>query len=125
MIKNYTPHEIRIIKEDACEFIPTMRKYILREIVNIEDATIAVIPPEGKLLNAKFEDIVDEPIDGIPTLRRKLTAADPLPEGDFYCVVSALYASACNEKSRLLTVGDVVYTPDGRTPIGCLRLIRA
>lgn len=124
MIRNFTPHEVRVLKAEACEFVPAMRKYVLKDGIELEEATLTVIKPEGRLLNATFADEDAEPINGIPTIRRKVASLDPLPEGNDFCIVSALYASACEEKGRILTVGDVVYTKDGRTPIGCLRLIR-
>lgn len=129
-VLNCTPHEITIVSSDDVEYAAQLRKYVVREGIEAP-RVLAVIPKSGILLNVQFEDVDAEPVnlDGvtIPTRKRQPASVDPIPGDADYVVVSALYASAITDpavKARLLTVGDPVYTRDGRTVLGCLCLNR-
>lgn len=101
-----------------CEFDPSVRKYRGGQVV-------ATIPFSGKMLSAKARQEEAEPvtINGveIPTQTPQIwDSVDPIPdesEAD-YCIVSAMYASACKalgmNTSRLLTMGGTVVDENGR-----------
>jgi hypothetical protein len=118
MIRNFTPHEVNIIR--TCTFSPEIRKYVAPEGTT-PDTTI---PSEG-MLNAKIDTVPGPEIDGIPTFTKKIVGCDPLPElgPDDFVIVSALYASALRatggDTCKLLLVADPVMSPDGKTFLGC------
>ena len=117
-IINNTPHAIGIYS--GSEFDPKIRKYRGGSLER-------TIEPSGVLLNAKMEEIGDEPIDGIITKRSRIISADPIPDDGNYHVVSQLYLSAARQSgwdtSRLITIGGAVVDDAGRT-IGASFLVR-
>lgn len=125
MIRNFTPHLIRVLSPDGVTYDPKARKHVLEG----EPTVIAEIPSDG-VLSAEFASVDVGSIDGIPLTHRMPILIEPLPDGDDYIIVSLVYASAAKEGvpsvkidvNRLLTVGDTVYK-DGK-PFGCLSLVR-
>lgn len=117
-IINNTPHYVNIYV--GAEFDPKIRKYRGGHITQI-------IEPSGVLLNAKMQEIDDEPIDDIVTKRSSIISADPIPDDGNYHIVSQLYLSAARQNgwdtSRLITIGGAVVDDAGRT-IGASFLIR-
>ena len=117
-IINNTPHYINIYT--GSEFDSKIRKYRGGHITHI-------IEPSGVLLNAKMEEIDDEPISGIVTKRSRIVSADPIPDDGNYHIVSQLYLSAARQSgwdtSNLLTIGGAVVDDAGRT-IGASFLVR-
>lgn len=117
-IINNTPHTINICS--GAEFDPLIRKYRGGHFTHI-------IEPSGVLLNAKMQEIDDEPIDGIVTKRSSIISADPIPDDGNYHIVSQLYLSAARQNgwdtSHLLTIGGAVVDDKGRT-IGASFLVR-
>lgn len=116
-IYNATPHKIIIIENG--EFNTTIRKWVCDS-----PKISAEIEPTG-MLSAKIETCDADPINGIPVYGKRVIGCDPLPEemGDNdIIVVSALYATAYRKMygndSRLYTIADPVYTPDGKTILG-------
>ena len=113
---NGTPHNINIVTE--ARFDPTIRKYV----ADGEPSVVANIPSDG-VLSAKIETAEGEPIDDIPVYGKKVVGCDPIPRGYDVVVVSALYVAAAKlmgfDVSRLYTIADPVYTPDGKTILGC------
>lgn len=128
-IINATPHEIVIINLNEVEHIPSMRKYVIKE--NIRRPVVAIIPKSDIILSVKFNNIDSDPLyfdnKTIPTKKRTVVSLDPVPDDGNYYIVSALYASSITDpsiRSRLLTIGDPVYSRDGKTVLGCLFLNR-
>ena len=117
-IFNGTPHPINVVKNGVSN--PEIRKMIVP--ADVEPEIIISIPSDG-MLSAKIETIEVDAMDGIPVFGKKVTACDPLPEGYDVVIVSALFVTAARsvgmETSRLFTVADPVYSPDGRTILGC------
>jgi hypothetical protein len=120
-IINCTPHAINIFWADDVEWRPEIRKYILRESVDV--IPFRIYQPSGIMLSANMVVIDKEPIDGIPTVQTSATSVDDPPEAD-YIIVSRLYAAAAIGKyNNMLVVHDPVYRidPDGNTTVvGCL-----
>ena len=121
IIKNMTPHAIKLYNNVV--FDPKIRKYHLSET----SVLVENIEPSGKMLSAKMAEEDSDPIGWIQTKRTKIVSADPIPEGDGYCIVSQLYLSAAKQMgwdtSRLLTIGGAVVDNDGRT-VGAAFLVR-
>ncbi len=122
-LKNYTPHTINIYKESDVEYDSTHRKFFVKP-----GATACKTIPSKGIANAKIRYVADDAIDGIPTFRPTVEAADTLPENGKF-IVSALYVQACKilgqDTAHLFTVSQPVYTdPDNPRPVGCLGLNR-
>lgn len=117
-IINNTPHSINIYS--GSEFDPKIRKYRGGHITQI-------IESNGVLLNARIQEIDDEPINGIMTKLSSIISADTIPDDGNYHIVSQLYLSAARQSgwdtSRLLTIGGAVVDDAGCT-IGASFLIR-
>lgn len=117
-IINNTPHYVNIFS--GAEFDPIIQKYRGGSFER-------TIEPSGVLLNAKIQEIDDEPIDGIATKRTSIISADPIPDDGNYHIVSQLYLSAARQSgwdtSRLLTIGGAVVDYVDHT-IGASFLIR-
>lgn len=117
-IFNGTPHSISIFHSDDISFNPSIRKWIAND-----GATPFLSIPSSGVLNAKIDTVTGSDIDGIPTFVKKVTGCDPLPSGSDLVIVSALYAVAAAKSgldmSRIFTVADPVFSPDGRTVVGC------
>lgn len=117
-------HDIKVF--DGCSFNLELRKYTGGEV-------IASIPYSGRMLSAKTAQNDGEMnINGtvIPVRSNQVFVyADPVPSAEEcdYCVVSAMYVSACKslgiDTSRLLTIGDTVADDEGRV-IGCINFNR-
>jgi len=116
-IYNATPHPINIINNAV--YRADIRKYVVPE--EIQPNIVATIPSDG-ILSAIIETTEKEPINGIPVYCKSINGCDPLPEGYDIYIVSALYASAaraCNRNtSKLYTIAEPVYSPDGKTILG-------
>ena len=117
-IFNGTPHPVNIIKNGVSN--PVIRKIVIP--ADVEPEIIMSIPSNG-MLSAKIDSVQAEPIDGIPVFGKKVAGCDPIPEGYDIVIVSALFVSAARAvgqaTDRLYTVADPVYSPDGRTILGC------
>lgn len=117
-ILNFTPHYVAFFKNDDISFDSTIRKWIVKDGVE----PFLVIKSSG-MLNAKIDTVPGPSINNIPTFHKKVVGCDPLPDGDSLIVVSALYAAAATKSgldmSRVYTVADPVFSPDGRTVVGC------
>lgn len=114
---NGTPHAITIL-DPSCF---TMKAEI-RKLVSETPVTSATYLSNG-MLSAKFEEKTIDLGLGIKTVQKSIVSVDPLPDGyDFY-IVSALYAMAAAstgiDTTKLLTVSNPIFTPDGRTVLGC------
>ena len=122
IIKNFTPHDINIIAKESCEYVPEIRKYVLKDP---KPRIIRTIPSSG-MLSAQMEEKVELEIEGIEISVRKVISCDPIPEGDII-IVSALYANACRiaglDTTRLFIIKDPVYDAEnGLKIVGCLGL---
>jgi hypothetical protein len=121
-IKNMTPHEICLYRQEDCEYDHANRKWFAKDGA----APVQVLPPSGQVLNAKVVNEADlGVIDGFP-VRAVVWEADPLPPGEDLFIVSALYKQAATEadKIRLLTIGSPVYKDRSNPrPVGCLSLL--
>jgi hypothetical protein len=119
-IFNGTPHPITIIEAASTSYNEALRK------ATSEAPTVLREVPSTGVLSAHREEHPAGDIDGIPVSRATYRRVDPLPEGYDAYIVSALYASAAKElgypTERLYTVSQPVYSPDGRTILGCLGL---
>lgn len=117
-IINNTPHSINIYT--GSEFDSKIRKYRGGSLER-------TIEPSGVLLNARMQEIDDEPIDGIVAKRSSIISADPIPDDENYHIVSQLYLSAAKQSgwdtSHLITIGGAVVDDVGRT-IGASFLVR-
>lgn len=118
-IKNYTPHNVAIFKTDDISYNPSIRKWIVND-----GATPMFNIPSSGMLNANIDTVQSVDISGVPSFVKRVTGCDPLPAGDFIVLVSALYATAAQKSglinmSRVFTIADPVFTPDGRTVVGC------
>lgn len=109
-------HEVNVIA--GAEFDPAIRKYRGGSVV-------AVIPFSGRMLSAKAEQKLADPVvfDGveIPTnTPQEWTSVDELPSTEEcdLCIVSAMYVAACKalgrDTSRLLTMANTVVDEAGR-----------
>lgn len=121
---NGTPHAITILKETNVSYDRAQRKYIALGEVEI----IQTITSDG-LLNATFQTVNCESVNGIKRQKRRVISVDALPAGYDYYIVSAMFLAAMaamNMKTdNLLTVGDPVFKieNDGRMcVIGTLSL---
>jgi hypothetical protein len=120
-IYNATPHSISIISRADCEYVEASRKFVCEN-----PEPIVVIPSSG-MKSVIFESIK---IDGnviIPMYKKTIKSIEPLPDGYDIYIVSALYATAHEAKGGIkdvYTVADPVYTPDCKTIIGCLGLMK-
>jgi len=132
-IFNGCAHNVNIITDVT--YVEKIRKFV-------GDVVISTIP-KNHMLNAVVRtkvgyDIIDygeilfdeEGLTGkssldvvIPTYEKEITNCDPLPSGYDIYIVSALYASAAAkmgvDTSRLWTICDPVYNPDGDRVLGC------
>jgi len=112
-IFNGTPHAINVVSGSV--FTPAIRKYVGGDVV-------LSIPSTG-VLSAKISTIDLPSIADIPVFGKSFSGVDSLPDGFDVYIVSALYASAAKaagvDCSKLYTVADPVYTPDGNSFIGC------
>jgi hypothetical protein len=112
-IFNGTPHAINVVSGSV--FTPAIRKYVGGDV-------ILSIPSTG-MLSAKISTIDLPSIADIPVFGKSFSGVDNLPDGYDVYIVSALYASAAKaagvDCSKLYTVADPVYTPDGNSFIGC------
>ena len=118
MIKNYTSHEIVIFRKE--DTFSDGRKLYKKENAK----PVCVLPLEGTL-DAKIKYESDREVAGVTLFSPKVENIDPLPKGDDYLVVSALFVNACKllgrPVDRLLTVSQPVYdSPDNPRPIGCI-----
>jgi hypothetical protein len=117
-IFNGTPHAINIITNGVSD--PQIRKMVVPAGVEPEIST--VIPSHG-MLSAKISTVEAEPIGGIPIFSKVITGIEPIPAEYDVVIVSALYVSAARAAGlptdKLYTVADPVYSPDGRTILGC------
>lgn len=103
---------------EGATFDPSVRKYK-------GGKKVAEIPFSGRMLNARARQESADPVEfegvSIPTMTPQIwDSVDPIPsteECDF-CIVSAMYASACKalgmDTSRLLTMGGTVVGDDGK-----------
>jgi len=114
-IRNFTPHDINIIDPASTRVDPAIRK-----IVSDAPIIIRSIPSSG-MLSLQFKEVTGKSVDGIPVRIKIMTSIDPIPEGIEVAIVSALYAAGAKDM-RCYTVIDPVYTPDGRTVLGCLAI---
>lgn len=114
---NGTPHPINVVANGVSS--PAIRKFVVPEGMAPE---ITISIPSDGMLNAKIESVQADSINGVPTFGKKVIGCDPIPEGDII-IVSALYVSAARamglDTARLYTVADPVYSPDGKTILGC------
>jgi len=115
IIRNFTPHDINIIDPASTRIDSSMRK-----IVSDAPVVIRTISSSG-MLSLQFKEVAGKPVDGIPVRIKVMTSIDPIPEGIEVAIVSALYAAGAKD-IRCYTVIDPVYTPDGRTVLGCLAI---
>ncbi|MCD6418072.1 hypothetical protein J7M00_04760, partial [bacterium] len=120
---NYTPHTINIYSQEQVEYVPEIRKYVVKE----GEEPIVVIPSDGMLsAKIKYEKITE--IDGIPIHEPVVENCDEPPEGEDV-IVSQLYVAAMRalgmDTSKLYTVSQPVYnSKDNPRPVGCLGLNR-
>lgn len=118
-ILNYTPHQISIFHADDVSFDPAIRKWVAKDGAS----PIVTIPSSG-VLNAKIDTVRGADLSGVPVFVKTASGCDPLPDGDSPVIVSALFAVAAAkaglDMNRVFTVADPVFTPDGRTVLGCL-----
>jgi hypothetical protein len=116
-IYNGTPHTINIINPSSFSSSPTIRKLVS------ENPIVLVEYPSNGILNAIFKEVPIEMGLLFKTVQKQVISCDPLPEGFDLYIVSALYAVAVQalgcDISKLLTVCNPVFTPDGRTVLGC------
>jgi hypothetical protein len=114
-IFNGTPHPINIV--NAALYDKNIRKYIAPSNAEV----VMSIPSDG-VLSAQVDTVPGSPVNGIPVYEKSISGCDPLPEGYDIYIVSQLYVSAARacgmDTSKLYTVADPVYTPDGRTILG-------
>lgn len=116
VIKSYVGgHAVNVVK--GATFDPAIRKYRGGEVV-------VSIPFSGRMLNARAVQQAAEPLSiggvMVPTMTPQLwESVDPIPgpeEADF-CIVSAMYLSACKalglDTSRLLTMANTVVDGEG------------
>ncbi len=114
-IKNFTAHDINIIDTESTRIDSSIRK-----IVSDAPVVIRTIPSSG-MLSLQFKEVEGKSVDGIPVRIKLMTNIDTIPEGIDIAIVSALYAAGAKDM-RCYTVIDPVYTPDGRTVLGCLAI---
>jgi len=123
-IFNGTPHPISVIDDSCITFKNEIRKYVCTG----KPVIVAQIPSNG-VLSAKVDTVEAGKIGDIPVFVKKITGCDPIPEGYDIIVVSALYAIAARmaglDTSKLYTIGDPVYSEDGRTILGCRGIAKA
>lgn len=117
-IFNGTPHSINIVVNSISD--TAIRKMVVP--ADVQPEIIMSVPSSG-MLSAKIDSVEAEAINGIPVFGKKIASCDPIPEEYDVVIVSALYVSAARamglDTSRLYTVADPVYSPDGRTILGC------
>ena len=117
IIKNFTPHVINIIDESSVISKPEIRKLVSET----ENPKIIMSIPSDGMLSVNFEMQDGEPINGIPVRIKKRVGIEYIPTDCDIAIVSALYASASDDK-RCHTVIDPVFNVEGKTVIGCLAI---
>jgi len=111
---NGTPHDVVFINPESAREVPEIRK-----LVSENPKIVRSIPSNG-MLNAVFGPVVEiGEVAGIPVFEKKIVDFDPLPDAEVV-IVSALYAKAIGPHPRVYTVMNPVYSPDGRSILGCL-----
>jgi len=123
-IYNGTPHDINIFSKDDVTFVENIRKFIANEGAK----PTLVIPSDG-ILSSVFQTSGMGIIDNvIPVMEKKITSCDTIPTGYDVIIVSELFMIAAraigNDVGNMYTISDPVYTPDGRTILGCLGILR-
>ncbi len=124
-IFNGTPHNIVVFAKDNVEYIPEIRKYVLK---NQNAIPIATIPSNG-MLNAAVDFVETGTIDDIPIFNIVAKNVDPIPDADIV-IVSNMYATYAKQFNiagleRLYTIGNPVYqNRENPRPIGCLGLVK-
>ena len=124
MIRNFTPHDIHIMREEDTRFDASIRKF-----VGSGDTTpLMSIPSEG-MLSAKMDREYVGIVDGCPMYRKVYRDVDDIPASvgaNDKVVVSALYLAAYEAVNgsadpRLVTIMDPVYdSSDTRRIIGSI-----
>lgn len=113
-IKNYTAHDINVYRD--AEYDASVRKYRGGEVA-------LTIPRENVMLNASklpgtAENLNIEGVEIEVTSPAIWADVTPIPDGEFLCIVSAMYVSACQalgiDTSRLLTMGPSVVDSNNR-----------
>ena len=122
-MRNYTPHTINIYSPEQVEYVPEIRKYVVKK----GEQPKVVIPSDG-MLSAIIKYDSTTQIDGIPIYEAVVESCDIPPEGEDV-IVSQLYVAAMRalgrDVSRLYTVSQPVYnSKENPRPIGCLGLNR-
>ena len=132
-IFNGCAHNVNIITD--VRYVEKIRKYVGDKVVS----TIFMNYMLSAVVRTKVGyDIIDygeilfdeEGLTGqssldvvIPTYEKEISNCDPLPPGYDIYIVSALYASAADmmgmDTSKLWTICDPVYNPDGDRVLGC------
>ena len=115
VIKNYTSHDIHIIKLDDHVW-QEGRKWVADSGVSVARTVL-----KGKVLNADFE-MLESDIDGIKVIDKRVISIDEIPEDCDVAIVSAMYAAASNDE-RIFTIMNKVFSEDGRI-LGCLAIGR-
>jgi hypothetical protein len=114
-IFNGTPHAINVVSNAS--FDATIRKF------TVDTPEIIQSIPSNGMLNAIITAVDLPAVDGIPVFGKTVAGVDTLPDGYDLYIVSAMYGAAAKQAgadtSKLYTVADPVYSPDGRTILGC------
>lgn len=122
-IYNGTAHPITIIDRASARIDEKLRKWVS------DDPKVIMEIPVNKTLNAIIKTEFFGNYEGIPVYDKNIVDCDPTPDADVI-IVSQLYAIVARtltkrNSSKLYTVADPVYTPDGRTVLGSLGICSA
>ncbi len=123
-VRNFTPHQVRIIDPQCCEYNSLTRSYSLTG----EPMVLRTIEPEGgNIPRCSTTEVECSPVDGIPTCQVEFGEVENLPaqqEGQ-WLIVSAIVATAGRAAGRtdLLVPTRMVRDAAGNI-VGCLALAR-
>lgn len=94
--------------------------------LRLADGTTVTVAPSGELARVATVEVAGEAVGGMPTVYRRLGAAEGLPPEGVQCLVSALVLSACAGRAGVYApdTGPTAIREDGLV-VAVTRLVRA
>lgn len=128
-IINLTNHPISIVKN--AEYSPMIRKHI---IPKGSKPIISMVIPSYTNANARYRTVKLPDFEGCPIAKKIIRGCDGLPKvedpDNTIFIVSTAYANAYRhmhpraDMSKFYLAGEAVYSPEGTTKLGTVRLLK-
>ena len=95
--------------------------------VQLPSGETQTFPPSGQVARVATREIAGEAVDGMPTVYRRLQAAEGLPPEGTLCLVSAMVLSACPGREGVYApdTGNTAIRDAGGNIVAVTRLVRA